>query len=173
MRLWFLYIFMTSAPLFWNFPYFLEDFASMKSGQDSCDCPSWTTPSGALRADLVQHGLLHIKYLLWSGVFYSKHGAPGLYLEILTNLSLWPTSIFFFVLLVILLLFFNWRKIVLQYCIGFCCTRKWISHYIDAYAPSLLSLLPPPISLASSRSSQSTELSSLRCIQQLPTSYLV
>ena len=107
MRLWFLYIFMTSARLFWNFPYFLEDFASMKSGKASCNCPPWTTPAGALTADLVQHGLLPIKYLLWSGVFYHKHGAPGLYLEILTTLSLWPTSIFFFVSLVSLLFFFN------------------------------------------------------------------
>lgn len=47
-RLWFLYIFMTSAPLFWDFPYFLEDFASMKSGKAGCSCPLWTTPCRCL-----------------------------------------------------------------------------------------------------------------------------
>ena len=49
----------------------------------------------------------------------------------------------------------------LQYCVGFYCTTKWIS-YMCTYVASLLDLLPsiPP---HPSRSSQSTELSSLCC----------
>ena len=56
-------------------------------------------------------------------------------------------------------LFFNWRKIALQCCIGFCWTIMQIS-YNYTYIPSLLSLPALPRS-HSSWSSQSTSLGSL------------
>ena len=59
-------------------------------------------------------------------------------------------------------LFFNWRKIALQCCVGFCHTTMWVSHnYICS--PSLLSLplVPPP---HPSRSSQRARLDSLSYI---------
>jgi len=40
-------------------------------------------------------------------------------------------------------LFFNWRKIALQYCVGFYHTATQISHNYT-YIPSLMSLLPFP-----------------------------
>ena len=40
------------------------------------------------------------------------------------------------------LFFFYWHVIISHCCIGFCCTRKWIS-YVYTYIPSLLSFLPP------------------------------
>ena len=41
-------------------------------------------------------------------------------------------------------LLFNWGIVILQYCVSFCCTMKWIS-YMYTYIPSLLSLpyIPP------------------------------
>ena len=57
-------------------------------------------------------------------------------------------------------LFFYWSIIVFQCCISFHCTIKWISS-MYTYIPSILDLPPtfPPSHL--SRSSQSTELSTL------------
>ena len=63
---------------------------------------------------------------------------------------------------------FNWRIIVLQYCVGSWDTSTWISHRY-AYVPSFLTLLPTPFT--PSRLSQSSGLSSL-CYTQLPMSYL-
>ena len=55
--------------------------------------------------------------------------------------------------------FFNWRKIALQCCVGFCHTTTWISHnYTDI--TSLLSL-PPLLPSHPTRSSQSSRLGSL------------
>ena len=54
---------------------------------------------------------------------------------------------------------FNWRKIALQCCVGFCLTTMWISHNYT-YIPFVLNLLPCPSSHLS-ESSQSTRLSSL------------
>ena len=54
---------------------------------------------------------------------------------------------------------FNWRKIALQCCVGFCLTTMWISHNYT-YILFILNLLPFPSSLLS-KSSQSTRLSSL------------
>ena len=72
------------------------------------------------------------------------------------------------------LLFFNWRKITLQCCVGFCYTTTQISHNYT-YITSLLSLPPLPPSHPS-RSSQSTQLGSLCYIatsHQLPILYMV
>ena len=55
--------------------------------------------------------------------------------------------------------FFNWRKIALQCCVGFCRLTTWISHNYT-YVLSFLSLLPLLPSL-SSRLSQGTRLGSL------------
>ena len=56
-------------------------------------------------------------------------------------------------------LFFNWRKIILQHCVGFCHTTMQINHN-HAYITSLLSISPFPPS-HSSRSSDSLRLGSL------------
>ena len=50
-------------------------------------------------------------------------------------------------------------KLILQYCISFCCTTMSIS-YMHTYIPSLFSL--PPTPLTTYRSSQSTQLSSFQ-----------
>ena len=50
---------------------------------------------------------------------------------------------FFFFFLVIVVCFY-WGLVVLQRCIHFCCTTKWIS-YMHTYIPSLLDLPPAPI----------------------------
>ena len=73
------------------------------------------------------------------------------------------TWVFFFFSLFI----FSWRIVALQCCVGFCHTSTWISHRYT-YIPSLLSLSSTPSQ--PSRLSQSTGLSSLCCIQQLPCS---
>ena len=65
-------------------------------------------------------------------------------------------------------LFKNCSKIDLQCCVNFCYTTKWLNCSYT-YIPSLMALSPPPASHPS-ESSQSTELSSLCYIQQLPTS---
>jgi len=60
-------------------------------------------------------------------------------------------------------LFFIWGRVALQYCVGFCCTTKWIS-YVYTYIPHRWLSLPSshhPRPFLPSRSSQSTELSSL------------
>ena len=57
------------------------------------------------------------------------------------------------------ILYFYWRIIVLQCCIHFCGTTKWICS-MYRYLPSLLGLPPSPSSHAS-RSSQGPKLSSL------------
>ena len=54
---------------------------------------------------------------------------------------------------------FNWRKIALQYCIGFCCTTMQMNHNYT-YITSILSLPPLPHP-SPSRSSQSARLGSL------------
>ena len=56
-------------------------------------------------------------------------------------------------------LFFDWRKIVLQWCVGFCHTAMRISHNYT-YIPSFFSLTPLP-PRHPSRSSQNTSLGSL------------
>ena len=58
---------------------------------------------------------------------------------------------------------FNWRIIALQCCAGFCHTTMWINHkYVYIYIYSSFLNLPPIHSPShSSRSSQSTGLSSL------------
>ena len=52
---------------------------------------------------------------------------------------------------------FNWKRIALQYCVGFCHISTWISHR-HTYAPSLSNLLltSHPTPPHPSRSSQST-----------------
>ena len=69
-----------------------------------------------------------------------------------------------------LLYIFIWNIIALQHCVSLCHATPWISHMYTRI-PSLLSLPSTFPSLASG-SSQSTELSSLSAIQQLPTCYL-
>ena len=39
---------------------------------------------------------------------------------------------------------FNWRKVALQYCVGFCRTPTWISRRYHMSAPSCISLSSPP-----------------------------
>ena len=67
-------------------------------------------------------------------------------------------SVLYFLLL-LLLFGFNWSIIALWGFVGFCCTMKWMG-YMCVYIPSFLSL-PPITPSYPSRSSQSTELSSL------------
>ena len=65
-------------------------------------------------------------------------------------------------------LFFNWRKIVLQYYVGFCHTTVQIS-YNYMYISSLLNLLSPhPTSLVNHRAAHWAPCAT----QQLPTSSL-
>ena len=59
--------------------------------------------------------------------------------------------------------FFKWRIIALQCCVGFRHTTTWINAK-DTYISFLLSLLLTSPPSCSSRSSQSTKLSSLCCI---------
>ena len=58
---------------------------------------------------------------------------------------------------------FNWRIIVLQYCVGFCHTSVWISHRYT-HVPFLLNLPPTFHPISPPRLSQSTWF-------ELPTSY--
>lgn len=65
--------FITSAPPFWSFAYFWEDFARKSNDKSSCNDRLWTTPSiRDLESDIVKHGLLSIKYLTWLWVFCSS-----------------------------------------------------------------------------------------------------
>ena len=65
---------------------------------------------------------------------------------------------FFFFAISFLKFTFNWRMIALQCCIGFCLTTTWISCKYT-YVPFPLG--HPPLPSHSSRSSQSTGLSSM------------
>ena len=61
--------------------------------------------------------------------------------------------------------FFNWKIIILQCCISFCCAKRWTSH-VYTYIPSLVSLpstLPDPIRLGHHRD--------LSAIAKLPVLY--
>lgn len=51
-------------------------------------------PVELLRGGVVKLGLLSIKYLVWSWVFYNNDIAPGLYSEVLAHRSLWSASVF-------------------------------------------------------------------------------
>ena len=79
---------------------------------------------------------------------------------ILFSLNIYPKMglLDHMVVLFFLIFIFDWRIIVLQYCVGFCHTT--IIRYKYTYIPFLGSLPPRPSS-HSSRSSQSTRLSSL------------
>ena len=67
-------------------------------------------------------------------------------------------------------LFLNWNIIALSCCVNSCCTVKWIAICIHI-PPPLLRLGPPFPPSHPSKSSQTTELSSLYW-KVLPTSYL-
>lgn len=51
-------------------------------------------PMQTLKADIIKHGLLSIKYLTWSRVFYNKYIPLGLDSAVLTHPSLASTLIF-------------------------------------------------------------------------------
>ena len=67
---------------------------------------------------------------------------------------------FFFSVFWVNLFIFYWRKVVLQYCVGFCQTATWII-YRCIYVPSFLNFCPMSHPF---RLSQSTGLSSLHHI---------
>ena len=70
------------------------------------------------------------------------------------------------------MIYFYWTIISSQCCVSFCHTTKRISH-MQTYIPSLLDLPPTALSLPIQvTTSQSTKLSSLCYIQQLPTKNL-
>ena len=83
----------------------------------------------------------------------SAHFLTGLFF--FNSLFFFQTSIFIFYL------FFNWKKIVLQSYVDFCCTTMQISHnftYVCIFPPTPL---PPLLPSHPSRSSQSTRLGSM------------
>ena len=64
-------------------------------------------------------------------------------------------------------LFFNWWKIALQFCVGFCCTTPRISHNFIYISPPLPSPHPAPLG-------HHRALGWASCvIQQLPTIYFI
>lgn len=99
-----------------------------------------------------------LKYLAY--LFYTIHSFPFIYLRRDIGLAHWPSNVttillvastirFKWVLYLCLpslithSFFLKWRIIVLQYCVSFCCTRKWI-RYMYTYILSLLNFPPTP-----------------------------
>ena len=87
-------------------------------------------------------------FLLWNK-FGSSHGLYIIKDEYIFYLEVvWGYNWKYFFLKFI----FNWRIIASQWCVGFCCTTRWIS-YMSTYIPSLMRLPPihpiPPASQSS------------------------
>ena len=124
------------------------------------------------------------KYLVY--LFYTLHSFPFIYLRRDIGLAHWPRLLLLYWLLPpsnlsecytyacpASSLFFvvKWRIIALQYCVSFCCTRKWI-RYMYTYILSLLNFprtpYPYPIHLGLYRAPSWAPCA----IEQGPTSYL-
>ena len=84
---------------------------------------------------------------LWGDITWIRICFDGQCLNLVV--LFWEVKSFFFNL------FFNWRKIALQYCVGFCHPTMRISHNYT-FITSVLNLLPSPSH--SSRPSQSARL---------------
>ena len=105
----------------------------------------------------------------------------GWLLSFLVSATTYGSVFFLFVCFFTFQLYiFNWRIIVLQYCVGFCHTLAWISHLLlllfsrqvlsDSLRPQGLQQAWPPCPLPSLGVLSSSCPLNLWCIQLLPSS---
>lgn len=90
----FLYIFYHFCSSFWSFTSFLKDSVVWGIIKPALRIDWGHLPVELLRGGIVKQGLLSIKYLVWSWVFYNNDIAPGLYSEVLAHRPLRSASVF-------------------------------------------------------------------------------